>query len=159
MASPASNITGAFCFGSAAHTWRYLGRTVTPRVRHHKLNINSHRTRNLLPAVLIGDVRKSPFRQQRWLLRGLLRQRAPTRLDSCCGDLSPSSRSRHLTRRCHRPAEQRPRGIGDGARRSQRRCRRRHHPDPQRPARVRDRHRRLRRARPRRPPAAAESAG
>jgi hypothetical protein len=36
-------------------------------------------TRNLLPAVLIGDVRNSPFR--RWLLQGLL---APTRLDSCC---------------------------------------------------------------------------
>ena len=26
-------LTGAFCFGSAAHAWRYLGRTVTPRVR------------------------------------------------------------------------------------------------------------------------------
>jgi hypothetical protein len=50
----------------------------------HKLSINSHRTRNLLTAVLIGDVRNSPFRQHRWLLQGLLRQQAPTRLDSCC---------------------------------------------------------------------------
>jgi hypothetical protein len=55
-----------------------------PSMKPHKLSINSHRTRNLLPAVLIGDVRNSPFRQHRWLLQGLLRQQAPTRLDSCC---------------------------------------------------------------------------
>jgi hypothetical protein len=53
-------------------------------MKPHKLSINSHRTRNLLPAILIGDVRNSPFRQHRWLLQGLLRQQAPTMLDSCC---------------------------------------------------------------------------
>ena len=52
-----------------------------------KLSIDSHRTRNLLPAVLIGDVRNSPLRQHRWLLQGLLRrQQAPTKLDSLSGE-------------------------------------------------------------------------
>ena len=46
-----------------------------PSMTPHKLSINGHRTRNLLPAVLIGDVWNSPVRQHGWLLEGLLRSR------------------------------------------------------------------------------------
>jgi hypothetical protein len=88
MASSSSNITGAFCFGSRRACLAVSRPNDNPKgapsLKPHKLSINSHRTRNLLPAVLIGDVRNSPLRQHRWLLQGLLRQQEPTRLDSCC---------------------------------------------------------------------------
>jgi hypothetical protein len=49
---------------SAAPTQEVVA-TRTTAMKPHKLSINSHRTRNLLPAILIGDVRNSPFRQHR----------------------------------------------------------------------------------------------
>jgi len=55
-----------------------------PSMKPHKLSINSHRTRNLLPAVLIGDVWNSPFGNTAGSCRCFCCSRRANEVGLCC---------------------------------------------------------------------------